>query len=59
LYRITENARNFPHHKFVLFEDEEYSYLEMDEWSNRCARTLRKLGCRAGDKVIFNIDFKD
>lgn len=39
-----------PHKPFIIFEDEVYTYLQVDQWSNRAAHTLRKhANLREGD----------
>ena len=40
-----------PHRTFLLYEDEEWTYEEFDLFVNRIARTLKKLGLKAHDKV--------
>ncbi|CAK8696041.1 unnamed protein product [Clavelina lepadiformis] len=49
--KLEENARKSPDQKCVLFEDEVWTYKQMDEWSNRCARAVRSLNILPKDKV--------
>ena len=59
-FRFAENGRKFSHDKFIVFENKEYTYLEVDEWSNRCARAFRKLGLHSGNTVMYkNVEFCD
>lgn len=43
-------VRRHPHKAFIIFQDEVYTYLQVDRWSNRAAHALRKhAALREGD----------
>ncbi|KAM9481472.1 long-chain fatty acid transport protein 2-like [Clarias gariepinus] len=37
-----EDVSRHPHKPFIIFEDDVYTYLQVDRWSNRAAHTLLK-----------------
>ena len=52
---ISRNARYFPDHPAVIFEDRVMSFRQLDERSNRLANALLGLGLRKGDRVAFQM----
>lgn len=48
---IVRGARLFPNKTAIIFEQREYSYEEMDLWSNKVAAGLSSLGICRGDRV--------
>ncbi|MDE2604561.1 MAG: AMP-binding protein [Burkholderiales bacterium] len=52
---ISRNARYFPDHPAVIFEDRVMTFRQLDERSNRLANALIGLGLRKGDRVAFQM----
>jgi len=52
---ISRNARYFPDHPAIIFQDRATSFRELDERSNRLANALLGLGLRKGDRVAFQM----
>lgn len=52
---ISRNARYFPEHAAIIFEDRATSFRELDQRSNRLANALLGLGLRKGDRVAFQM----
>ncbi len=48
---IIRGRRLFPRKVALTFEDRRYTYAELDEWSNRTAEGLSRLGIGRGDRV--------
>ncbi|WP_293131610.1 class I adenylate-forming enzyme family protein [Okeania sp. SIO3I5] len=48
---IERGAKFFPEKTALIFEDQTYSYLELNQLANRAANSLVKLGVKSGDRV--------
>ncbi len=48
---IIRGRRLFPEKVAIIFEDRQYTYAELDQWSNRVAGGLAKRGVGRGDRV--------
>jgi len=44
-------ARSRPMARAVVLGNEEFTYADLDQWSNSLARALQSRGCRRGDRV--------
>ncbi|MFX1427091.1 MAG: AMP-binding protein, partial [Promethearchaeota archaeon] len=45
------NAVKFPNNKALLYEDQEYTYKELNEWINRYANFFLSLGVKKGEVI--------
>ena len=45
-------AERFPEHTALRFEEEAFTYRELDAWGTCCANALRGLGIGQGDRVL-------
>lgn len=52
---ITRNARYFPHHPAVIFNEQVMTFRELDRRSSRLANALLGLGLTKGDRVAFQM----
>jgi acyl-CoA synthetase (AMP-forming)/AMP-acid ligase II len=52
---ISRNARYFPDHPAIVFNDRITTFRELDERSSRLANALLGLGLRKGDRVAFQM----
>ena len=52
---ISRNARYFPDHPAIVFDDRITTFRELDQRSNRLANALLGLGLRKGDRVAFQM----
>jgi acyl-CoA synthetase (AMP-forming)/AMP-acid ligase II len=53
---LEHNAKTFPDHTALLFEDRRYTHRELDEHANRWANVLAARGIRKGDAVACFVD---
>ena len=49
--KIGRNAVKFPNNKALLYEDQEYTYKELNEWINRYANFFLSLGVEKGEVI--------
>ena len=52
---VTQQSQLRPDQTAIVWQDERYSYAELDQLSNRLAELLRESGCHKGDRVAFCI----
>lgn len=48
---LERNAEKFPNNKALLYEDQEYTYKELNEWINRYANFFLSLGVEKGEVI--------
>ncbi|MFW9824360.1 MAG: long-chain-acyl-CoA synthetase, partial [Candidatus Thorarchaeota archaeon] len=48
---LERNAVKFPYNKALLYEDEEYTYKELNEWINRYSNFFLSLGVEKGEII--------
>lgn len=57
MHRLLERqAARYNEAPYMYYEEQEYSFKEMNEWANRVASGLQKIGIVKGDKVAFVMD---
>ena len=53
---LTENEiRNFGEHVLVMYEEKDYTNVELDRTARRLGNVLKKLGVKRGDRVIIQM----
>jgi long-chain acyl-CoA synthetase len=52
---IKDNIGDYGEYQLLMFEDKEYSNIEIDRWSNKVANALRSLGVKRGDRVVIQL----
>ncbi|ACL03434.1 AMP-dependent CoA ligase/synthetase (AssK1) [Desulfatibacillum aliphaticivorans] len=50
-YIIKKREQNTPDKTAVIFEDEPFSYKQLNQGANRCAHYLQQLGIKKGDRI--------
>lgn len=50
-FRLQHQVKAIGERRFLLFEDETWTYQQILWWSNKCCRALRVIGLQPGDKV--------
>ncbi|MFX1277889.1 MAG: long-chain-acyl-CoA synthetase [Promethearchaeota archaeon] len=48
---LERNAEKFPNNKAILYEDQEYTYKELNEWINKYANFFLSLGVKKGEVI--------
>ena len=54
--RIEEHARDYPNNLALLYEDEKYTYKQLNEQINRYANYFNKLGFKKGDTAVIFVE---
>ncbi len=52
---IKDNVSDFGEYPLLTFENEQYSNIEIDRWSNRVGNALKSLGVKRGDRVVIQL----
>ncbi|XP_066141587.1 long-chain fatty acid transport protein 4 isoform X1 [Euwallacea fornicatus] len=59
LWKIFEkNVKRHPHKPAVLFEDQEWSFIQVEEYSNKIANIFKNHGYKKGDRVALFLENK-
>ncbi|XP_050307083.1 long-chain fatty acid transport protein 4 isoform X2 [Anthonomus grandis grandis] len=59
LYQIfQQNVRKHPHKPAILFEDQEWTFMQIDEYSNKIANIFKSHGYKKGDIVALYLENK-
>nr|CAH7739236.1 unnamed protein product [Callosobruchus chinensis] len=53
-----ENVKKHPHKPAILFEDQEWTFIQVEEYSNKIANVFKSHGYKKGDKVALFLENK-